>query len=91
MALTDLIPHGMVAAFGAIVTYVYREHVKQDDRRFDRIAENLDAIAAAQVTTAETIADTHAEVLKLFIAAGQQAATNQAISEATAARGAPRG
>ena len=78
--LTQFIPHGMVMAFAGVVSFVFREHTKQDDARFNRIATALDAIEAGQTAMATKIADNHAEVLKLFIDAGQHAATNAAIA-----------
>jgi hypothetical protein len=64
---TDYVPHGMVAALGTIVAYVFREHTKQDERRFDKFAdaylkmgEKLDEAVAKQ-------ASNHAEILKILL------------------------
>lgn len=65
--ITDYIPHAMVASFASVVAYVFREHKRQDDARFGRITEVLDKLEQGQTDLARSIADNHAEVLKLFI------------------------
>lgn len=67
MNLTDYIPHGMIVAFGTVVSWIYREHVKQDDHRFDKISEAMKLLLEGQTKLASKIADNHADVLKLFI------------------------
>lgn len=67
--LTDYIPHGMVAAFAAVVSWVYREHVKQDDKRYDTVGEKLDKLA-------DKMADNHAEILSRLLDAKGQAAVD---------------
>jgi hypothetical protein len=64
--LTDYIPHGMVAAFAAVVSWVYREHVKLDDKRYDAIGEKLDKLA-------DKMADNHTELLSRLLDAKGQA------------------
>jgi len=70
------------------VSYVFKQHAAQDDRRFTEIQVGLKDLADGQTTMAKSIADNHAEVLKLFITAGQQAATNAAIAAVAAAKAA---
>lgn len=72
-AITDYIPHGAVAALGAIVAYVFREHTKQDDARFNRIADALEKLQSGQTKLSETIATNHSTILERFIdAAGDR-------------------
>lgn len=78
---TDFIPHGMITALAGIVTYVFRDHVKRDDARFDEIREDLKTLVQGQNDMTKTIADNHAEVLKLFISAGQHADAMEALSQ----------
>jgi autotransporter adhesin len=92
VSVTDYIPHGIVVAFAGVVSYVYREHVKLDDSRFGTIQTGLTGLADGQTAMAAKMADNHAEVLKLFIASGAQAATNAAIAAGAVARAeGPRG
>lgn len=79
MSVTDFIPHGMVAAFAGIAAYVYKDHVKQDDSRFGKIATDLDTLVARQTTISDTMAANHAEILKVLLEAEQQRSTNAAI------------
>jgi hypothetical protein len=81
MTFTDYIPHGMILTLGGIVSYVFKEHTKQDDARFGEIRDDLKTLVDGQTVTAKNIADNHAEVLRLFITAGQVAATNEALSK----------
>lgn len=82
MTVTDYIPHGLVLALGSVVTYVFRDHVKQDDARYKEIRDGLGEMTAGQTALAKNIADNHAEVLRLLLSASQHAATNAAIAEA---------
>jgi hypothetical protein len=50
---TDYIPHGLVTALGAVVAYVYKDHVKRDDARFEK--------ADAAVTELSAKIDRHYE------------------------------
>jgi hypothetical protein len=43
---TDYIPHGLVTALGAVVAYVYKDHVKRDDARFEKADEDMKDLAA---------------------------------------------
>lgn len=81
-SITDYVPHGMVAAFAGVVTYVFRDHVKQDDARFNEIKEDLKTLVEGQGKLAQVISDNHAEVLKLFISAGQHADALEVLSKA---------
>ena len=81
MSVTDYIPHGMVAAFAGVVSFIYREHVKQDDVRFGEIATDLKAICARQTEIADKMGTNHAEILKVLLAAEQQRSLNAAIAE----------
>lgn len=78
---TDYIPHGMIAALGTVVAYVFRDHVKQDDARFNEIRKDLKTLVQGQNDMVKSIADNHAEVLKLFISAGQHADALEALSK----------
>lgn len=86
MTVTDYVPHGIVIAFTGVVSYIFREHTKQDDARFSRIETALTTIEAQQVASAQTMADNHSEILKLFISAGLQREANAAIAAAAAER-----
>lgn len=76
---TDYIPHGLVVAMGGIVSYVFREHTKQDDARFNAIQTDLRSLVDGQTIMAKNIADNHAEVLKMFISQNQHTATMELI------------
>lgn len=82
MTLTDYIPHGLIAALGSIAGYVFRQHVVEDGERFSAIQADLKELVAGQAGLAKNIADNHAEVLKLFISAGQHADAIEALSKA---------
>jgi hypothetical protein len=41
---TDYIPHGLVTALGAVVAWVYRDHVTRDDDRFKRVDATVVAL-----------------------------------------------
>ena len=38
---TDYIPHGLITALGAVVAYVYKDHVKRDDARFEKADKDM--------------------------------------------------
>ncbi len=82
MSVTDFIPHGMVAAFAGVVSFVYREHIKQDDKRFDGIKEDLTALIARQTEISDKMASNHTEILKTLLQAANQRETNAAIAAA---------
>jgi hypothetical protein len=71
MSIQDYIPHGMVAAFAGVVTYVFRDHVKQDDARFAEMKSGFADIIARQTTLSDKIAENHAEILKTLLEAEQ--------------------
>jgi hypothetical protein len=64
---TDYIPHGVAAAFAAVVTYVFRDHVKQDDSRFSEMKTGLADIATRQTVISDTMAANHAELLRVML------------------------
>jgi hypothetical protein len=43
---TDYIPHGLVAALGAVVAYMYKDHVKRDDSRFEKADKDMAELGA---------------------------------------------
>jgi hypothetical protein len=67
MSIQDYIPHGMVAAFAGIVTYVFRDHVKQDDARFLDIKDGFKEMTARQVEMTDKMAANHAELLRVML------------------------
>lgn len=79
----------MVAAFGAVVTYVFRDHVKNDDTRFAGLKAELKDISDRQVAIADKMADNHTEVMQQFISQGQHAATLASVAEALTQRAEP--
>ena len=81
MTITDFIPHGLVVAFGGIVTYVFRDHVKQDDARFMEIKQDLTAIGDRQVQIADKMSENHTEVLKVLLTAANDRANFQSLLE----------
>ena len=82
MSVTDFIPHGMVAAFAGVVSFIYREHTKQDDLRFDGIKEDLAALITRQTEISDKMASNHTEILKTLLQAANQRETNAAIAAA---------
>lgn len=67
MTVQDYIPHGIVTAFAAVVSWVYREHVKQDDGRFKRVGEKFEGIDEKLERISTKMSDNHAEILRLLI------------------------
>lgn len=67
MNISDYVPHGMVAAFAGIVTYVFRDHVKQDDSRFANLKTDLTTIVTRQTEMADKMAENHAELLRVML------------------------
>jgi hypothetical protein len=65
--ISDYIPHGMVTAFAGIVTYVFRDHIKQDDARFTEVKTNMGLIASRQTEISDQIAVNHAEILRVML------------------------
>ncbi len=61
---------------------VYREHIKQDDKRFDGIKEDLTALIARQTEISDKMASNHTEILKTLLQAANQRETNAAIAAA---------
>lgn len=67
MSLTDYIPHAAVAALGAVVAWVGRDHLKRDDVRFTYLAQNMKDVSNKLDKAIEKQADNHAEILKLLL------------------------
>ena len=65
--ITDYVPHGMVAALATVVTWVFREHVKQDEKRFDKFGDAYVALTEKLDTAISEQAKNHAEILKLLL------------------------
>lgn len=82
MSVTDFIPHGMVAAFAGVVSFIYREHTKQDDLRFDGIKQDLASLITRQTEISDKMASNHTEILKTLLQAANQRETNAAIAAA---------
>lgn len=64
---TDYIPHGMVAVLASVAGWVFTNHTKQDERRFDKfgdaylkLGEKLDEAISKQ-------ASNHTEILKILL------------------------
>jgi len=72
MTLTDYIPHGMVTAFAGVVTFVFRQHTKQDDDRYALLNATLTTISQRQTEISDKMAENHAELLRVMLAAEQQ-------------------
>jgi hypothetical protein len=81
MNIVDFIPHGMVVAFGGVVSYIYRDHVKQDDARFGDIKQELQNIYSRQTEISDKMGENHAEILRVLLTAEQQRAANAAIEK----------
>jgi hypothetical protein len=64
---TDYLPHGMIAALGAVVTWVFRDHIKQDEKRFDKFGEAYMNISEKLDKAVETQAKNHSEILKILL------------------------
>jgi hypothetical protein len=67
MSASDYIPHALVTALATVVSFVYRDHVKQDDRRFDKVSTELTNISSRQVEISDKIAENHAEILRVLL------------------------
>lgn len=64
---TDYLPHGMIAALGTVVAYVFRDHVKQDERRFDKFTDAYLDLGKKLDETISQQASNHAEILKILL------------------------
>jgi hypothetical protein len=64
---TDYIPHGLVAALGTVVMYVFRDHVKQDERRFDKFADAYTRMNGKLDEAIANQAKNHTEILKILL------------------------
>ena len=65
--LTDYIPHGLVAALGSVVAWVYNDHAKRDDRRFEWVGKTFESVNKKLDEQNKTIAQNHAEILRLLL------------------------
>jgi hypothetical protein len=65
--LTDYVPHGMVAVLGTVVAYVFRDHVKQDERRFDKFADAYTRMNGKLDEAISKQSSNHAEILKILL------------------------
>jgi alcohol dehydrogenase class IV len=65
--ISDYVPHGLVVALGGIVSYVFREHTARDDARFNKIADELEAIQLRQTEIADKMGDNHSEILRVLL------------------------
>ena len=65
--ISDYIPHGLIVALGGVVTWVYRQHVQQDDDRYKQLTDVLGKVFAGQNETRAKMSDNHAELLKLMV------------------------
>jgi len=72
VAITDYIPHGMVTAFAGVVTYVFRQHTKQDDDRYALLNATLSSISTRQLDMTDTMAANHAELLRVMLEGERQ-------------------
>ncbi len=76
--VVDYIPHGMIAAFAAVISFIYKEHTDLDDVRFSKIATELANIQARQTDISDKMAENHAEILRTLLSAEQLRATVRA-------------
>jgi hypothetical protein len=67
MSIADYTPHGMIAAFAAVVGWVYKAHVKQDDDRYKQLTDVLGKVFEGQTEIRTKMADNHADLLKLLL------------------------
>lgn len=81
MNIQDYIPHGMIVAFASVVSYVFRDHVKQDDSRFAEIKQGFTDVTSRQTEIADKMAANHAEILKVLLTAANDRANVAAMIE----------
>ena len=81
MNIQDYIPHGMIVAFASVVSYVFRDHVKQDDSRFAEIKQGFTDVTSRQTEIADKMATNHAEILKVLFTAATDRANFQSLLE----------
>jgi hypothetical protein len=81
MSIADYLPHGMIAAFAGIVTYVFKEHTTREDARFQELKVDLTAISDRQTQIADKMSANHAEILKVLLEAEQQRTANEVLAE----------
>jgi hypothetical protein len=67
MSIVDFIPHGLVVGFGTVVSYIFRDHVKTDDKRFDRVVAALTNMSARQTEISDKMANNHTEILQTLL------------------------
>ena len=81
MNITDYIPHGITVAFAGVISYIFRNHVEQDDARFKEIKEGFTEITNRQTVIADKMAENHSEILKVLLEAEQQRTSNELNAE----------
>lgn len=64
---TDYLPHGMVAVLGTVVAWVYRDHVKLDEKRFDKFGEAYLELNKKLDTSIAKQSENHTEILKILL------------------------
>lgn len=65
--ISDYIPHGLIVALSGVITWVYREHVKQDDDRYKQLTDVLGKVFTGQNEIRTKMSDNHADLLKLMV------------------------
>ena len=61
---TDYLPHGMIAVLGTVVAWVYRDHVKLEEMRFDKFGEAYMELNKKLDTSIAKQSENHNEILK---------------------------
>jgi hypothetical protein len=66
----------MVVALGGAMRYIWSDHVKKVEDRFAAIGVELKSITTQVEAQTATIAENHAEILKLLLSASEQRQRN---------------
>jgi hypothetical protein len=64
---TDYIPHGVAALFATVATWVFQDHAKRDERRFDKMGDAFLQMNEKLDKALETQSENHAEILKILL------------------------
>jgi hypothetical protein len=64
---TDYLPHGMIMVLGTVAAWVFRDHAKADDRRFDKFGEAYMDLSKKLDTAISKQSENHTEILKILL------------------------
>ncbi|HEV2178324.1 MAG TPA: hypothetical protein VGU20_31005 [Stellaceae bacterium] len=67
MSAVDYIPHGIVTALATVVGFVFRQHVKQDEDRFQELTVSIAELGKKLDAVNQNAADRHADLVNTLL------------------------